>query len=233
MSWIQDWITLLKLASHRLRSDADYHRFQAYQGTLLVRFLQEQKVNLNQRVLDLGCGLGGYSYALRAAGAEVISVDLFSPPTPLDLFVCANALSLPFANESFPFVFCASLIEHVPRPRLLLEEIKRVLCFGGLAYISFPPFYSPVGGHQFKPYHLLGEKWAIRLAQYKYKTFATCFGEWGLYPLTIRKVRQMLDETGFQIINVSVRFLPFNVARIPILGEFLTWHVQFLMRKSW
>jgi len=232
MGWVQDWITLLKLASRRFRSSLDYYQFQIYQGTLVVRFLQEQGVNLNQRVLDLGCGEGGYSYALHIAGAEVVSLDLFPPAVPLAPFVCGNALFLPFANESFPFVFCASLIEHVPHPHLLLQEIKRVLCPDGLAYISFPPFYSPVGGHQFKPYHLLGEKWAIRLTGYKYKGFAMCFGDWGLYPLTIRKVHQILKEIGFQIIDISTRFLPFNVACIPIIGEFLTWHVQFLVRKS-
>ena len=30
---------------------------------------------------------------------------------------------------------------------------------------------------------------------------------------------------------MTTRFVPINVARIPLLGEFMTWHVQFLVRK--
>jgi SAM-dependent methyltransferase len=231
MGWLRDFLTLLALARQRFRSDEHYRRFQAYQGTLLVRFLQEQSVNLERHVLDLGCGNGGYSRALRAAGAEVISLDLFRPGAPLPLFIQGDALSLPFADNTFPFVFCASLIEHVRHPSVLLREIKRVTCPGALAYISFPPFYSPVGGHQFKPYHLLGERLAIRLSGCGTRGFATCFGDWGLYPLRISQVRRLIGEVGWQIRNMSTRFLPLNVAQIPLAGEFLTWHVQFVVRK--
>jgi SAM-dependent methyltransferase len=147
------------------------------------------------------------------------------------MLVQGDAVSLPFANDSFPFVLCASLVEHVPQPRLLLDEIKRVVSPGGLAYVSFPPFYSPVGGHQFKPYHLLGERLAIRLSGFHCEGYATCFGDYGLYPITIRRARRMLSGAGWQIESVSTRFLPLNVARIPLIGEFLTWHVQFVVRK--
>jgi len=170
-------------------------------------------------VLDVGCGNGGYSRALRAAGAEVISLDRLLPAAPPASFIRGDALALPLADDTFPFIFCASLIEHVPHPHLLLEEIKRVLRPGGLAYVSFPPFYSPVGGHQFKPYHLLGERLAIRLSGFDCERFATCFGAWGLYRLTIRQVRRMLKETGLQIKNMTTRFSPLNVARIPLLGR--------------
>lgn len=231
MSWLRDWIVLLKLSRQRFRSAAHYQQFQFYQGMLLVRFLQREKVNLEQRVLDLGCGNGGYSQALHTAGAKVVSLDRLRPESPPASFIRGDALALPFADNTFPFIFCASLIEHVPHPHRLLEEIKRVLQPNGLAYISFPPFYSPVGGHQFSPYHLLGEQLAARLSGFRGERFATCFGDWGLYPLTIRRVRRMLEEAGLQVKNMSTRFSPLNVACIPLLGEFLTWHVQFIVCK--
>jgi SAM-dependent methyltransferase len=231
VGWLRECVTLLELARRRFRSDEHYQQFQAYQGTLLVRFLQQQGVDPKQRLLDLGCGYGGYSRALRAAGAEVIPVDLFRPEASLLFFIRGDALTLPFADDTFPLVFCASLLEHVPHPRLLLKEIKRVLRPGGLAYISFPPFYSPAGGHQFKPYHLLGERLAIRLSGFKSEGYATCFGDWGLYPLSIRQAHRMLGEVGWHIKNMSTRFFPLNVARIPLVGEFLTWHVQFVVCK--
>jgi SAM-dependent methyltransferase len=229
--WWRDWAVLLKLASKRFQSDTHYERLQAFQGALLVRFLQQKNVDLAQPLLDLGCASGGYSRALRAAGAEVVSLDLLRPRLPVAAFVRGDALALPFADGTFPIVFCASLIEHVPRPRLLLDEIKRILGPGGLAYVSFPPFYSPVGGHQFKPYHLLGERLAIRLSGFDCEGFDTCYGSFGLFPLTIRQVRRMLCEAGLRVTDLSTRFMPLNVARVPLLGEALTWHVQFLAHR--
>lgn len=229
---LREWITLLRLARRRFLSDDDYRRFQAYQGRLVLDYLEKRRVNIqNARVLDLGCGRGGYSHAMTSAGARIVSVDFKRPDTTLPTLVIGDALQLPCASNSFPLIFCASLIEHVPDPAQLLAEIKRVLTPDGFAYLSFPPFYTPVGGHQFKPYHLLGERWALRLSRYRADSFATCFGDFGLYPLTIRRVRRLLAEAGLEIRHESTRFFPFNVSRIPVLGEFLTWHVQFLLCK--
>jgi SAM-dependent methyltransferase len=233
LEWIRNWVTLLRLGRRRFRSDEDYRRFQAYQGCLILRYFEKRGIKVQEhRVLDLGCGSGGYSQVLRAAGAQVLSVDKQFPRSILCPFVLADGQALPFMAKSFSLVFCASLIEHIPRPMALLKEIRRVLVPGGLSYLSFPPFYSPLGGHQFKPYHLLGEGLAIRLSGFNCQGFSTCFGDWGLYPLTIREVKRMVQVVNFSIEDISVRFLPLNVARIPVLGEFLTWHVQFLLRKS-
>ena len=224
-------MTLLRLARRRFRSDEDYRHLQAYQAHLVLRYLRRQGIRVQgHRILDLGCGNGGYSQVLQAGGGEVISTDRQCPQTSLRHFVLADAQSLPFALGSFSLVFCASLIEHVPRPRTLLEEIRRVLVPGGVGYLSFPPFYSPLGGHQFKPYHLLGGRLALRLSGSGYQGSNACFEDRGLFPLTIQKVRRMVQEVGFSTGYISVRFLPLNVARVPIMGEFLTWHVQFLMR---
>jgi len=50
--------------------------------------------------------------------------------------------------------------------------------------------------------------------------------------LTIRYARQLFAEAGLRIRDESTRFSPFNVARLPWLGEFLTWHVQFILSKG-
>jgi SAM-dependent methyltransferase len=229
---IQKWITLFRLARHRFRSDADYRRFQAYQGLYIVDYLAEQGVSIqNTRGLDLGCGNGGYSVAMTDAGAHVVSIDFRKPQKIPPTFVAGNALRLPFSSNSFPLILCASLIEHVSDPSLLLAEVKRILTPNGVAYLSFPPFYTPVGGHQFKPYHLLGERWALRLSKHGADSYSTCFGDFGLYPMTIRRARQLIVEAGLTIRHESTRFFPFTVSRIPVLGEFLTWHVQFLLGK--
>jgi SAM-dependent methyltransferase len=216
----------------------------------LVRFLQAHNLVIKgKRVLDLGCGLGGYSLALQEHGAKVVSVDL-SPLETLGKFqmFCGDAQALPLDANSIDWVICASLIEHISTPADLLWEIQRVLRIGGLAYLSFPPFYTPIGGHQFSPFHLLGERVAIRMKQWKDvfrdrqwlqecypeapDSFAQAFGDWGLYPLTIAKVEKLLRRIPVQVLERSTRWLPLDFSGIPLLREFLTWHVQFLLLKT-
>lgn len=230
---IREWVRLLQLARVRLRSSADYQRFQAYQGNLIIDYLRERGISLRgTRVLDLGCGHGGYSLAFAQAGASIVSVDLTRVPTDLPALTLADAKALPFTAMSFPIIFCASLIEHSADPKALLAEIGRVLAPGGSAYLSYPPFYSPVGGHQFKPFHLLGERWALRLSRHQADSYTSSFGDWGLYPLSIRRTRRLIAEAGLEIRHESTRFSPVNLARIPVLGEFLTWHVQFILCRQ-
>jgi ubiquinone/menaquinone biosynthesis C-methylase UbiE len=163
--------------------------------------------------------------------------------------VVGNALHVPLANQSIDFVFCASLIEHVPNPQILLQEVSRVLKPGGFCYLSFPPFYSPVGGHEYAPFHYLGEKFAMRLAHKRSQkghpawaqrlysineqpeSFAGIYADWGLFVMTIAKARRLIARSGLTRVDQSTRYFPRSFATWPIVGEVLTWHVQFLLEK--
>lgn len=239
----RDYQALWHLARRRFRSGEDYRRFQEFQGALLMAYFQSKGLDFRgRRVLDVGCGWGGYTRLFAGAGAGVVAVDIERPdrveeqggltPDGLWQLVIGNALSLPLRAEQFDFIFCASLIEHIPQPCRLLAELYRVLRPEGRCYLGFPPFYSPAGGHQFKPFHLLGERAATALSRQGGRTFANAGGTWGLYRLTIRKARGYLLEAGFLIEDMSTKFMALNPARIPLLGEFLTWYVQFLVRKG-
>lgn len=246
---LRDYLRLYRLARVRQNSLVQYHAFQQSQGQLLVEYLKSRGLRIRDtRALDLGCGLGGYSSALKESGARVTGVDLF-PSLVVDNvpLVRSDALKLPFPDAQFNLVVCASLIEHVPLPRSLLQETLRVLDTDGTVYLSFPPFYSPLGGHQFAPFHLLGERIALRIARQrrlfrgrswleaKYPaqpaSYDKAFGNWGLYPLTIAGIEKEIKSLPFRIVERSTRWLPFDFSGFPILREFLTWHVQFLLKK--
>lgn len=232
-----DYGTLWRLARQRFRSGEDYQAFQRFQGELLMDDFRAKGLSLRgRRVLDLGCGWGGYSQLFLQAGAEVVSLDIETHPEMApgaqQRLVIGDAQILPLCDGVFDFIFCASLIEHVPYPERLAAELYRVLRVGGHCYVGFPPFYSPVGGHQFKPFHLLGERMAVALSRQGGRTYTTAGGNWGLYRLSIRRARRLLLAAGFVLDDISTKFQPLSLARWPLLGEFLTWYVQFLARKA-
>ena len=236
--------SFVKVAMNRSNSPEDYLKFQRFQGYQIInRFSLIKETLRGKKVLDLGSGHSGYTgYSLELAkyAKTVYSLDLNISRNLLDsgniVPIKANALELPFKEDTFDFCFCSSFIEHVENKKKALEEIKRVLMPGSLCYLSFPPFYSPVGGHQFKPFHYLPPKMCIYLCKKMKKieceSYATSFGNWGLYPTTIKQVTHLITETGFRIERLTTRFMSINFARIPWLNEFLTWHVEFILRKT-
>lgn len=247
MTW---WLELWRLSRRRLADEQAYYTFQVHQAHRILERLERLGCSLQgRRVLDLGCGVGGYSAALHQRGARVVALDLHSTFLLLRGIaeaVQADALRLPLRSASVEGVFCASLIEHVPDPLTLLQEIQRVVRPDGWIYLSFPPFYSPVGGHQFAPFHYLGERLAVSILRRRrwwgsstwvpsrFQTapasFAEAFGDYGLYPLTIRRARRLIQEAGLEIAWQGTRFLPLDLSRLPLLGELLTWHVEFVLR---
>lgn len=248
-SW-KDYREFIFYARRRIRSEQDYFSFEKFQGSLLVRYLQSWGVPVNQiNALDIGCGFGGYTTALHEAGSRAIGLDLDSARiSGLPVKVTGDALCLPFPSDSFSLVICSSLIEHIPNPLQLLAEIDQVLKSKGYLYLSFPPFYSPVGGHQFSPYHYLGERlaiciftrrkkylnqeWIERIVSSSPTSYTTSFGSWGLYRRTITWVKKEIKKFPWDLIDCSTRFSPINTTLIPILGELLTWHAQFLIQKK-
>lgn len=220
---------------------------------MLTEYLKRHGVSLHQKkVLDLGSGLGGYTLEWQACGGHVVALDLAtSSPAVREAdipFVSSDAHFLPFVSATFDVVFCASLIEHVRRPDWLLCEVRRVLRSGGICYLSFPPFYSPRGGHEFSPFHYLGERVALRLVhrdhnvpdwlreyydiQPSARSFAESYKGWGLYRVTISQARRWVRQAGFTVRHFGTRYLPVNLAAVPILGEVLAWHVHMILENN-
>jgi|TARA_B100002003_G_scaffold246867_1_gene277361 ubiquinone/menaquinone biosynthesis C-methylase UbiE len=232
----KEHIKLYKLARNRDKSEKDYFIFEKHQAEMVINPLKRKIKFKGAKVLDIGSGRGGYSYALDKNGASVVSLDLDIKKQPHlnKKFVNADATNLPFKAESFDIVFCSSIIEHLKNPKDMILEIKRVLKKRGICYLSFPPFWSPVGAHQFKPFHYLGEKNAIRLARkfYKVRSHSSYHDEYGvLYIMTLKKAKKLIRQSGLKIKDISTRHSPINLAKIPFLNEFLTWHVEFLIQK--
>ena len=115
--------------------------------------LLRQRLDPSRKVsgLVVGCGNGNEVVYLRRTFRcqHVVGVDvekIFSPEARTERCVaCADALYLPFANETFDFAAAFHSLEHVGDPRVALNEIQRVLRPGAWFYMGVPNSRRLVG----------------------------------------------------------------------------------------
>lgn len=88
------------------------------------------------RALDLGCGAAPYHDLLASKASIVIDYD--QRPSSQGRCVAGSADLLPFPSHSFGLILCTQVLEHVPRPALVLGEAARVLEPGGIIVVSVP-----------------------------------------------------------------------------------------------
>lgn len=95
------------------------------------------------RVLDIGTGSGVVARKLAEIGFQVAACDVELQPAwcdelKVDYVQCDVNKPLPYADESFDYVCCLEVIEHIENPFALCREIRRILYPGGSAFISTP-----------------------------------------------------------------------------------------------
>ena len=108
------------------------------------------------RLLNVGCGTGGFNLVAEEAGARAVGVD--ADPEAIAIcvlkrekggsaFVRAAAERLPFPDGLFDLVYCFSAIEHVESVEESVAEMVRVTRRGGLIYVHTPNAWSWYEGH--------------------------------------------------------------------------------------
>jgi SAM-dependent methyltransferase len=146
-----------------------------------------------EHALDLGCGDGRLTAALRAGtvtAADVSEVALRRAAERLPGVEIAHVepdAPLPFVDGEFDLVLCAETIEHVRDVQLFLSEIRRVLRPGGGLAITTPAH----------------SRWnALKLLVSGFES--------GFDPLsphlrffTRRSVSELLDAMGFDVASVK------------------------------
>jgi SAM-dependent methyltransferase len=142
-----------------------------------------------ERVLDLGCGAGRFTGALRDAGAEAIGAELAEAALERaranvpggDFRLVEPDGSLPLGHGEVDLVWCSEVLEHVADTAGFLLEARRVLRRGGRLLLTVP-------------FHARGQ--AALLALTRFEAHFDPLGQ-HLRFYTRRSLRAALDACGF------------------------------------
>jgi 2-polyprenyl-3-methyl-5-hydroxy-6-metoxy-1,4-benzoquinol methylase len=101
-----------------------------------------------QWVLDAGCGAGRFAEVALKAGANVIAIDLSNAVEACyanlrqyrNLHVVqANLYDLPFAPETFPFIYSLGVLQHTPDVGRAFNALPPLLRPGGRLCVDYYP----------------------------------------------------------------------------------------------
>jgi len=192
-----------------------------------------------RRILDLGCGPGHYTRALRHAGARVMPVDLdpeelLLPGGPPGNAVVADGGRLPVPAAVFDGILCSNMLEHTPAPGAVLDEVARVVRPGGWAWLSWTNWYSPWGGHDLTPWHYLGAR--LGPAAQRRLVGRPLKHEPGrnLFPLHIGQMLRMVDaHAGLRLVDATPRYWPSQrwMLRVPGVREVAAWNCVLVIER--
>lgn len=165
-------------------------------------------------LLDVGCNdamLKDFlSSSIEYVGIDVSVLALRKAKKKGTAVLCAEVKCLPFKHSIFDFLFCIEVIEHVPKARDAMREIRRVLKTGGFLFISVPNLVN------------LWNRLLILVGKASYSTLR----ENHFHQFTPKSLNDFLKTCGFKIMEAG------KLTVHPILNKLFGKIVSILLPKS-
>jgi 2-polyprenyl-3-methyl-5-hydroxy-6-metoxy-1,4-benzoquinol methylase len=198
---------------------------------LASKYLEPSRDIAGRVVLEIGCGRGEFACSLalsREPPRKLIAAD-FSIAALEKARLVANEISaericwqqadiqaLPFENNLFDTVVSCETIEHVPNPRLAVDELARVLKPGGRLILTTPNYFGSFG--LYRAY--------LRCVGRPYTEAGQPINNVVLLPLT----RRWIKQSGLKVIAIDSVGIPFFIPGRPPLALKLPESARWLWR---
>ncbi len=215
------------------------------------------------RILEVGCAEGGFLDALSHRGIDAIGLELargrvnlarsINPKLDIVEGDITDPRIVQWVGTGFDLIVMRDVIEHIPDKKTAWSNIVRLLKPEGFLYISFPPRFSPFGGHhqngrsllRFVPYfqmlpgvviRFLGKQFGeyphiVDHAIANYRNGLSIFDfEKYCALFRLRSVRKDLFISR-PVYQTRFGIKPRRMADVPLLREFLTFGCECLLQK--
>ena len=179
------------------------------------------------RVLDIGCGGGDIAKFLQSAGFIVdgitISMQELNESLPYlrngHLFNLENGLPQEVMNETYDYVICAHVLEHICYPEKLLKDIHSCLAHRGTIIVALPNLFH------------YKSRWELVKGNFNYTTsgiWDNTHFKWYTYSTG----KTLLENSGFKITSQTVTGdLPGNSFFSKILSKKMSLKIYKGLKK--
>ncbi len=134
-----------------------------------VNWLHNKYLKKRGKLLDAGCGKGGFMVSWRILGYDSEGCDI--NPSNKNIKKVNLEEKWPYKSNSFDYIFMSHVCEHIKNQRNLIEETHRILRKGGKLIIEVPDW---------KTYH-----------KHFYDTYTHCT------PYTVVLINAIANETEY------------------------------------
>ena len=205
-------------AATTLAGSTSYTRRSSERAEEVLSLLKERVALEGKVILDLGCGGAPLSESFQRMSTFLVGLDIdercvreAQKNTSLEL-VLGDATRIPFKNDSFGFVLCNDVLEHVRDEAKLIQELLRVLACNGAAYIQCASRYQIIEPHFLLPFlswipRTLGNIY-VKIAG-KGKNYEGYFPKTRKRILALARVHRTVDltyeRTLFKIQSLNIR----------------------------
>jgi SAM-dependent methyltransferase len=149
--------------------------------------------------LDIGCGESGLG---RILGSVLGDYNPVAPDvSKVDIY------NIPYQDKFFDLIICSNVLEHLNEPLKALIELRRV---GQQLWLSWTPWRSPYGGHEFSPFHFFGK------TSGSIHTLGI-----NLFKTSTKDTLVLLEQSNWNIMKVRSRYFPWTTG-----NDFLDWNVE-------
>lgn len=171
-----------KIHTIQKRSRDDLGENEVKNFEFLIEKIFKSK-NLQNKILDLGSGDKFLKKPFENRGYQYFDIDIDT--------IDFNKDKIPFNDNTFDYVICLAVIEHISNPIFFINEINRVLKIKGILFLSTP-------------------NWT-----YSSKIFFDDYTH--IRPYSKNTLERLLQDNNFENINLipGLRNKPFWMYKIP------------------